>query len=165
MEWISEENEKLFPNLTRAVYNKTSEQDSFHNCIAYATGDEGQWWEPPLQEGITEPGHYWPEGAPKDLKLSSLVKAYELHGFKTCADDAFEDGYEKVALFEEKSGDYTHAAKRLKDGTWRSKLGDSEDIMHLTCAALEGNEEKPAYGKVKIYMKRTAPNVQTTKTS
>ena len=153
MEWISESIEKQFPNLTREVYHKTSEQDDFHNCIAYAAGDESRWWEPPLQPGIVEPGYYWPEGAPTTITIESLVKAYELHGFALCDSDSWEEGYEKVALFGYENNDYAHASKLMQDGTWKSKLGNCEDIMHETCHVLEA--DRPAYGKVRKFMKRS----------
>jgi len=157
-EWIPESREKKFPNLNRSVYHKTSEEDEFHNCIAYAAGDKTQWWQPPLQEGIEEPGQYWPPGAPIEPHINSLIRAYELSGFQLCPDDTFEEGFEKVALYAYPDGGIAHAAKRLANGKWSSKLGDWEDIMHDTYSSLEGTETEPAYGSVKFFMKKDQTN-------
>jgi hypothetical protein len=153
-EWISPSKERHWPNLTRAVYNKTSETDKFNNCAGWAAGDK-QWWQPP-----TEVWHYWPQGAPtNDFSVNSFVKAYELHGFEICADAATETGYEKIAIYSYSNGEFAHAAKSNADGSWSSKLGKWEDISHSTLSALEG--ASPAYGNATTFMKRKTPNAQT----
>jgi hypothetical protein len=58
----------------------------------------------------------------------------------------------KVALYVDKDGLWTHAAKQMVDGTWTSKLGNWEDIIHHTPQALAGPD--PAYGQVACFMVR-----------
>jgi hypothetical protein len=44
----------------------------------------------------------------------------------------------------------THAALQLESGLWTSKLGEFEDINHLTPNAVAG----PVYGGVLCYLER-----------
>jgi hypothetical protein len=48
----------------------------------------------------------------------------------------------------------THAARSLPNGRWTSKLGNGEDIEHITLAVLEGD----LYGKVRVFLKRQVPD-------
>ena len=68
--------------------------------------------------------------------------------------DELEAGHEKVALYADDQGEWTHVARQLPDGWWTSKLGPDEDILHRTPQALAGD----LYGQVQAIMKRTAPN-------
>jgi hypothetical protein len=65
---------------------------------------------------------------------SSVVRK---HGFEDCADDSFETGFQKVALYATSDG-VKHAAKQQKNGMWASKLGSGVDIEHQHLDALEG---------------------------
>src|SRR5580658_2892041 len=49
-----------FPSLKNRDYD-LSDEDFNYNCLAFALGDQNQWWEPP--RGL---GAYWPEGFPED---------------------------------------------------------------------------------------------------
>ena len=60
---------------------------------------------------------------------------------------------EKVALYADDQGNWTHAALQLPDGWWTSKLGPDEDILHRTPQALLGNVS----GHVREIMKCTSP--------
>jgi hypothetical protein len=62
-----------------------------------------------------------------------------------------ELGYEKVALYADGNGEWTHAARQLADGWWTSKLGPDEDILYQTPQALVGD----LYGQVHAIMRRT----------
>jgi hypothetical protein len=53
-------------------------------------------------------------------------------GYAPCAGDELEAGLEKVALYADEHGEWTHAAPQLPDGWWTSKLGPEEDILHRT---------------------------------
>jgi hypothetical protein len=81
-----------------------------------------------------------------------LISAFEQLGYATCSTDALETDHEKVALYVDKDGLWTHAAKQLSDGQWTSKLGNLEDIIHRTPQAIAGPD--PAYGDVACFMKR-----------
>ena len=112
--------EKLFPNLAAAGYEVTSPGSLIYNCIAWAAGDDQQWWEP-----LSGPGYYWPEDVSQSYAMETLVKVYERLGYSVCEDRNLESGYEKVALYGNPDG-YTHAARQLADGRWTSKLGPSK---------------------------------------
>lgn len=56
-----------------------------------------------------------------------------------------------MVLDADEHGDWTHAARQLPDGSWTSKLGPDEDILHRTPQALVGD----LYGQVQAIMKRT----------
>jgi hypothetical protein len=78
------------------------------------------------------------------------VSVFECLGYEICAGEHVEDGYDKVALYVDQQGFWTHAAKQESDGIWSSKLGEYEDIRHSTPHAVSG----PAYGQVMHYMRR-----------
>ncbi len=145
-DWISPDRESRFPNLSRSVYQKTSDENDLNNCVGFAARDDG-WWQPPVERW-----HYWPQGAPLDFRLSSFVRAYELEGFEMCADSVPELGFERVALYAYSNGEFAHVARLNEDGSWTSKLGEWEDIQHMQLSNLEGS--RPAYGQVRTYMKR-----------
>jgi hypothetical protein len=137
-----------FPDLKD--HSVESNEATTYNCIAFAAGDETQWWEDLL---IPLPGFYWPPGAHQDDDVGSieaLKRCYAAIGYEECADGRFEPGYTKVALYAKKSDDYKHAAVLDETGTWCSKLGDGYDIHHKTAECVSG----PLYGKVMCYMKR-----------
>jgi hypothetical protein len=158
--------EKIFPNLAASGYSPKSEKSTAYNCIAYAAGDETRKW-----EGYHEKGYYWPDGAKEGHSLDALVNAFEQLGYCICDHETLEASYEKVVLYVDKDGLWSHAAKQCPDGQWTSKLGNLEDIVHRMSQALAGPE--PAYGQVACYMKRrrleqtddrqneTSENVQT----
>ena len=84
-------------------------------------------------------------------ELQCLVAAYEAIGFKECSESHHEPGFDKVAIYANHEGKWTHAAHLREDGWWESKLGELEDIIHRTPQGLAGD----AYGEVALYMKRT----------
>ena len=151
-EWIDESREGRFPFLTRDLYEKTSDEtpDYDYNCAAYVVGDFNHWWQPPDPDGA-DPKWYWPDGAPETGFVSSYVKAYELRGFELCGAER-EEGFERIALYANKDGLFTHVALQLSDGKWTSKLGNWEDIQHDNLEVLEG--EYPAFGFVIHFMRK-----------
>jgi hypothetical protein len=96
-----------------------------------AAGDTSRWWECGSDGPIEEPGVYWPDGAKYGFGLEALISVYEVLGFELCPDDrsGTEAGYDWIVLYAE-DGEWRHAAKRLEDGRWSSKLGDLEDVSH-----------------------------------
>jgi hypothetical protein len=136
-------------NLNSGNYRVTSDATEDYNCTAWAAGIMHQWWEPvdpPDPTGRI----YWPEGAPPNDKIPSVIAAFACVGFVDCKDDgSLEQGFEKIALYTDVD-DYLHAARQLENGKWTSKLGELEDIEHDAPEDLAG----PAYGNVSIYMKR-----------
>ncbi len=137
-----------FPSLKRNEYTVTSHEDPVYNCIAYAAGDTSQWWdfvEPPSPLGV-----FWPEGAGRDESLDALKSCFETIGYEVSDGSGLEDGYEKIALYVNKKGHWTHAARQERRGSWTSKLGKGLDISHETPQALYGD----LYGEFGYYMKR-----------
>ncbi len=137
--------EALFPKLHETMYRITSPEESHYNCIAWAAGDDKNWWEPGLLED-----YYWPKGVPQEYSVEAYAKAFEALDYEACEDGGREAGFEKVALYADDEGP-THAARQLPDGHWTSKLGKLEDIEHT----LEGLSECD-YGQVVMFMKRLA---------
>jgi hypothetical protein len=139
--------ELIFPDLAAAGYSPKSEKSTIYNCIAYAAGEETRKW-----EGYREAGYYWPEGAKEGHTLDALISAFEQLEYAVCSSDALEPECEKIALYVDQDGLWTHAAKQGEDGQWTSKLGNWEDIIHRTPQAVAGPD--PAYGQVVCFMKR-----------
>jgi hypothetical protein len=147
--------ESVFPSLVAAGYTSKSPKSRVYNCIAYAAGDETRKW-----AGFREAGYHWPEKAKEGYGLEALISAFAEIGYAACDSDALEPGCDKVALYVDQDGLWTHAAKQTEDGQWTSKLGNWEDIVHRTLDAVSGPD--PAYGRVACLMKRpresTTPN-------
>lgn len=138
--------ERAYPNLTPDIYRVTSKKDKNHNCVAWAAErDTKRWWEP-----LTEPGCYWPQGVPFSHDFQNYVKVFESLGYSQCGDSSLEEGFEKVALYRDVFGWFTHVCHQLEDGKWTSKLGPHEDVKHLTLESLE----TPVDGNVTVLMKR-----------
>lgn len=125
--WLPED----FPNLNPHNYRITSPYSPRYNCIAWAAGVDNQWWWP--QEGT-----FWPVGVPREETISAFLAAFATLGYEECHDGTLEEGYEKVALFA--PGDLVpkHMARQLSDGEWTSKMGSSEDIVHINAEDVNG---------------------------
>ncbi len=127
-----------FPGLNEISCRITSPLDKRYNCTAWAAGMTNRnWWPDPWGIG------YWPPDAPRVATIGAFVKAYETLGYALCSDDSSETGIEKIAIFGIRgfSGEIvpTHAARQLESGDWTSKLGDFEDIAHVTVDAVAGS--------------------------
>ena len=133
-----------FPALAAAGYEIVGEPSGEYNCIAYAAGDPDRWW------SYEEPGYWhWPEHASRTAAIASLVEVFAGLGFEICPDASAEDGYEKVALYQS-NGRWTHAARQMPNGHWRSKLGAGPLVEHYTLQSLVGE----LYGVVHCIMRR-----------
>ena len=139
--WIDDS----FPRLASEGYQITSEPNAEYNWIAYAVGETDRWW-----THIDEPGYYWPESVGRSEFIQSLVDVFGELGYEICPNSAEEEGYEKVALYANSVGQWTHAAIQLPGGAWSSKLGPDEDISHQTPESLAGD----LYGEVHRIMRR-----------
>jgi hypothetical protein len=140
--------EALFPRLRGTAYRITSPASDVYNCIAWAAGDTQHWWWP------GDPARtYWPVGAPRLESLGAFRDAFATLGYVVCEQADWEPDFEKIALFADAEGTPSHAARQLRDGTWTSKLGMSEDIQH----ALEDLTGE-VYGSVVHILKRVLPS-------
>ena len=145
----SERLERKFPKLLTAGYDITSPQDHAYNCIAWAAHDVHRpWW--PAGYG------FWPRWIEPEETIDCFIRAFQLLGYKVCEDSHREFGYQKVALYALRN-DPKHMARQLSDGSWTSKLGQSEDITHFTLDAVEAYGPEPWYGEYGapvVFMKR-----------
>jgi hypothetical protein len=137
-----------FPNLKPENLCVRSEKTgpTGYNCIAWAACDPQKWWWP------KKPG-FWPTNK-REKTLQAFIEAFSTMGFSECPDGVLEPGIEKVVIYariENARTEPTHAARQLRDGTWTSKLGPNEDILHKVPEDLCG----PLYGNPIVYMKRT----------
>ena len=169
--------EAFFPKLSASGYDKTSDQTvpigtpGTYNCIAYAASDTRCWWWP-------HPDTYWPPWSNcRDASVKCFVYTFMRLGYWPCKSSRREFGYEKVALYAvHRSGremipppDWRdldewmpkHMARQLPNGSWSSKCGGDEDIMHVTLDALDrygrNGDTQSAYGCACVYMKRFNP--------
>ena len=132
-----------FPDLDSEGFQETSPATRQYNCIAWAAGQETQWWWPDPNSA-----YFWPVGHARTVTLEAFQKAFESLSYQQCAGGTLEEGFEKIAVYA-LAGKPTHAARQLPNGMWTSKLGKSVDITHLL-RGLEG----PVYGRVTMFMKR-----------
>ena len=135
---------ELFPGLKAAAsFQQTSDCTLQYNCIAWAAGDDTQWWWP-------LDGKYWPTGVPRELTMESFERAFQSLGYERCDGAKQEKDFEKIVIYASKSNEPTHASRQLADGKWTSKIGRLWDIWH----AIPANLNNGTYGEPKLYMKR-----------
>jgi hypothetical protein len=149
--WIPRQFENIHPGDFECSSDRTDHlPHNGYNCIAFAAGKKDKWWWP-----INIPGAHWPEGLPRDqVTLANFISAFETEKYFICDNGDFEDGYEKVAIFVDDTGEPTHAARSLPEKVWTSKMGKGEDIKHRTLREVEGR----AYGKATAFLKRPLLN-------
>ena len=136
-----------FPALAAAGYEIVGESSADYNCIAYAAGETDRWWSHEANIHC-----YWPEPAQRTSSIAGLVAVFTALGYEPAADASVEIGYIKVALYQQ-NGQWTHAARQMPNGRWRSKLGPGPLIEHDTPADLAG----ALYGVVHCIMRRPQP--------
>jgi len=133
-----------FPFIAESNSRPTSQAADEYNCIAWAYGKDDVWFEPD-QYGQ----YYWPIPN-REYSVDAYKELFESIGYIQCADASNEDGFLKIALYVDKKGQPTHAARQLSTGKWTSKLGPNIDIEHDNPEVLHGR----SYGIAKIFMKR-----------
>ena len=134
--------EEEHPGLEGSGYEITSESTDIYNCIAWAAGNDTDWWS-------YTPGNYWPPSVPRRAEVWALVQVFETLGYSVCDSYERETGYDKVAVYAQ-YGQWTHAARQLEDGGWTSKVGQFEDITHPSL----DNLADEAFGEVHCIMRR-----------
>ncbi len=84
------------------------------------------------------------------------MEAFGTLGYKPCDNDRLEIGYQKVAIYADPFDSPKHMARQRFWGTWTSKLGDLEDILHVSLAQVEclGPHPIADYGCAVRFMKR-----------
>lgn len=156
VQYLDRAKESHFPRLKREQYHVTSKYTTAYNCIAHAAGrDDLPWWP------IDAVGVHWPDGVPKEETIDCFMAAYATEGYVECTEEgvSLSPGFEKIALYVDRDGTPTHAARQLDDGQWTSKLGDWEDIKHASLTDLEDDARKRGlgYGESARLMKRPKP--------
>jgi hypothetical protein len=132
------------PRLAKKNHTVTSPVDPTYNCIAWAACDANRWWWPD-QWNI----YYWPRTVPREETLKAFELAYRTIGYRTCDHGELESGFDKIAVFVNRTGEPTHAARQLANGKWTSKCGENVDIEHELNAVGGGT-----YGEAALFMKR-----------
>lgn len=94
---------------------------------------------------------FWPATIKREETLEAFISFYRLYGYELCLNGSYEEGFEKVAIFEkrEKEGIPTHAARQIGPNLWTSKLGEEWDVSH-TLDSMSGG----IYGSPVVFMKR-----------
>lgn len=85
---------RAFPELVAQGYRECSPTSEKYNCIAWAAGQESQWWWP-----FQHPAYYWPEGIARVVTLDNFIQAFATLGYQVCATEDVETEFEKVALY------------------------------------------------------------------
>jgi hypothetical protein len=130
---MPEYRERHFPRLTPELYQVTSPPTRQYNCFAWAAERFDTW--------IPLPGG-----------LDSLIRPYAALGLEREEEGAADATSTHIAIFGDEFGP-THAARRLANGKWTSKLGNWEDIEHDCLECLEGG----SYGFVVARLSRRRP--------
>lgn len=133
-----------FPRLGNR-YKKKSCNTEQYNCIAWAMSECHRPWWPG-----SEPVAYWPSDLSTDVTIDNFIAAFRKKGYELCVGAHHEWRYEKVALYADRAGLPTHAARLSWRGVWISKLGQNVDIAHKSHDLLDG----PLYGTVVHVMRR-----------
>ena len=133
-----------FPLLKNPEKALSSPPSPRYNCIAWAVDVDNAFWWPK----VNVPGYFWPPGVPCEETIVAFQCAYATKGYVPIREADCEN-YEQVIALMGKDGKVTHAMKRLSNGLWSSKLGQSFDIVH-------GLHEldSPIYGTVIGFMGR-----------
>lgn len=133
-----------FPKLMKKDHSVTSDMDARYNCIAFAADIVHRKYWPNWH-----PDYDWPQSIPRKETLDAFVAFYGQFGYVGPSDASYDSTKEKVAIFVDKRGTPTHAAKQLGPNKWASKLGNSYDIEHQRDAVSGG-----LYGEVAHYLER-----------
>ena len=103
----------------------TSDPTSLYNCVAWALEDQNVWLEPdPWQQ------YAWPVNIPRNKELDTFIQFFRNQGYESSGGEAYEKGFQKIALYVNQSGDVAHVARQLDGSNWTSKLGRSFDVSH-----------------------------------
>ncbi len=133
-----------FPNSINEPFLLTSPKTTHYNCIAWAYEDNSKWYWPDAN-GFA----FWPSEIPREENLNSFIELFKLKNYEICENGQLEIGFIKIAIYCNKEGSPTHAARQLPNGFWTSKLGMFFDVSH-TLFSMENGE----YGNVAVFMKR-----------
>lgn len=152
--WLRNRIERDYPNLIGSGWKLRSPGTYNYQCIAWAACDTTRRWWPIGDPPVT----YWPPTVPAEESVDAFIQAFATIGYQTCENDAFEFGFQKVALYVDEDGTPSHMARQRFFGHgWLSKIGDWEDIAHPELTNLEGQTGpiSRGYGTVQTILKRS----------
>lgn len=135
---------KLWPNLNSSNYELKSDPTDEYNCVAWANHINHQSVDLSLDDD-GEPLSY------PDLSCLTYIEYFQSQGFEICESAEWEEGFEKIALYERDDETFEHVARQMSNSIWTSKLGEWEDIEHSTLESLQSNH---FYGIPAWYMRR-----------
>src|SRR6185312_3429657 len=141
--------EEKWRKLNSSNYRVTSHATPRYNCLAFANGDERNWWEShPYGSKV-----YWPPSLRREDSLENWVRIFESEGYTECNNRDPEPGKHKVALYVDLDDmSPTHVA--ISTGhKWKSKLGKLQDIEHDSLDLLEGYSGYE-YGIVELVLEK-----------
>lgn len=144
----------VFPDLRDDVnFEILSPETPVYNCIAWAMRFDDRWVD--VEVG---PGCWWPDGVERSMSPNALVHAFEAVGFVVCDDEHFEEEFNKVVLYKnERTNQWTHAARVVSESKEHSKFGQSWDGTHshdVLSRTAQGCESL-SYGVAYAFMKRS----------
>lgn len=136
-----------FPKLKEDKNFKiTSPYNIDYNCISWALGTSDMWtWPNPPEE--RDDAMTWQNALGYSEDINTFIAYFEAQGYSQCSINDQKEG--TIALYTI-GNNCKHAARRLANGLWTSKLGPWHDIQHSTPQSLEGD----IYGKVYCYMNK-----------
>jgi hypothetical protein len=144
---LSPELAQTYPRLKADGGKEKSPKTSVYNCVAWAAAwDKTRWW----QHDPYESGMYWPDGVSRSGTIGCYIALFESLGYQKCGSGPMEVLYERVAIYENAAGEFTHVAKEKHSGIWWSKLGEDEDVYHNTPNGLAGT----GYGSPNYILRR-----------
>ncbi len=118
----------------------TSKQTWEYNCVMWSLNRDDEW----RDFFYSDDGYVNP-----DQSINPYVAYFQENGFETCENSSLEVGALKICIFS-KNGIFSHVSRQLQDGRWASKMGNYEDIEHLTEFDVSGL----GYGSPDIYMQK-----------
>lgn len=132
-------------------FHITSNPTQDYNCFAWAAGESDSWWG---HNGFAD--EFWPEGVTEEMTIEAFTEAYQTIGYQVCQNELLENGFEKIAIYQDQAGKPKHAARQKEDGVWTSKIGLWEDVQHRYAnhLVISIRGEQVDYGRVAAIMKR-----------
>jgi len=152
---LDKELQNCWPNLKKNVnFWYTSfktfieETEDAYNCFSWAVGIDNLWLDMYYFQR-----YFKLDPSSLDHSANGYAFFMEMFDFKICTNGNLENGFEKIAIYEQ-YGEFQHVALQKSNGNWKSKMGQMEDIEHKDLNDISGIGQD-RYGTPKIYMKRS----------
>ena len=93
------EDEEPYPNLIARGYRMTSKKNPDYNCVAWAADWDKSRWIDPIQP--PEPGVEWPDDLPRGYSVEHFMRIFSKIGYSPCDNPDLEQGFDKVAFWDD----------------------------------------------------------------